>query len=141
MGIDGQPLLLLILVIGVLPGICEEIFFRGIVLSLLPRRFSQTKLVVTVGTLFGAFHLSILRFFPTAILGALLTFVRLRAGSLWPAMLLHCLHNSLSVAITKYMPGDPAPWMFAAGICCGLFGLWWFVQATAPGERPETGAS
>jgi sodium transport system permease protein len=141
LGIGDEPLLILILVVGVLPGICEELLFRGVVLSLLPRRFSQAKLIAIVGTLFGAFHMSILRFLPTAALGALLTFVRLRAGSLWPAMLLHCLHNSLSVVLTKYMPGDPAPWMFAAGMASGLLGLWWFVRATklsfADTDKPQ----
>jgi sodium transport system permease protein len=131
LGIGDEPLLALILVIGVLPGICEELLFRGVVLSLLPKRYSQTKLVVIVGTLFGAFHLSILRFLPTASMGALLTFVRLRAGSLWPTMLLHCLHNSLSVVLAKYMPGDPAPWMYVAGIASGLVGLWLLMRVTA----------
>jgi sodium transport system permease protein len=138
LGIGDEPLLILIFIIGVLPGICEELFFRGVVLSLLPRRFSQAKLVAVVGTLFGAFHMSILRFLPTAVMGALLTFVRLRAGSLWPAMLLHCLHNSLSVVMTRNMPGDPAPWMFAAGITSGLLGFWLFMRVTALPSAPPS---
>ncbi len=130
LGIGDQPIFVLVLVIGVLPGICEEFLFRGVALSLLPRRFSQTKCIAVIGTLFGAFHMSLLRFFPTAFLGALLTFVRLRTGSLWPAMILHCLHNSLSVVMAKYMPGDPSPWMFVAAVASGALGLWILLRST-----------
>jgi membrane protease YdiL (CAAX protease family) len=101
-----------------------------VALSLLPSRFSQNKRIAIIGTLFGAFHLSILRFCPTAILGALLTFVRLRSGSLWPAMILHCLHNSISVLMAKFIVGEPQPWMFAAGLVSGLFGMWILVVGT-----------
>jgi len=126
----NAPLLVLILVVGVLPGICEEVLFRGVILSLLPRRFSQTKIIVIVGAIFGAFHLSLARFLPTGALGALLAFIRIRAGSLWPCMLLHCLHNSLSVVLATNMPGDPPGWMYAAAVSCGLLGLWLFMRAT-----------
>ncbi len=130
LGIGSQPVFVLVLVLGVLPGLCEEFLFRGVALSLLPSRFSQNKRIAIIGTLFGAFHLSILRFCPTAILGALLTFVRLRSGSLWPAMILHCLHNSISVLMAKFIVGEPQPWMFAAGLVSGLFGMWILVVGT-----------
>jgi len=128
--LGNAPLLVLILVIGVLPGLCEEVLFRGVILSLLPRRFSQTKIIVIVGTLFGAFHLSLARFLPTGLLGALLAFIRLRSGSLWPCMALHCLHNSFSVVLATYVPGDPPPWMYLAGIASGVIGFLWFLKVT-----------
>jgi len=134
LGIGSEPLMLLIFVVGILPGICEEILFRGVVLSFLPSKYSQTRLVIIVGTLFGAFHMSILRFLPTAAMGALLTFVRLRCGSIWPAMILHCLHNSFSVVLTRYMSSDfssgGAVYFFAGGLAIGLLGLCLFIRAT-----------
>lgn len=134
--LGNAPLWALILIIGVLPGLCEEILFRGVILSLLPRRFSQTKLIVIVGTLFGAFHLSLARFLPTGLLGCLLAFIRLRSGSLWPCIVLHCLHNSLSVVLATYVPGDPPAWLYAAGVACGALGIFGFLRATA-GDRSD----
>ncbi|MBU6452997.1 MAG: CPBP family intramembrane metalloprotease [Cyanobacteria bacterium REEB67] len=130
--LTSAPPLVLLLVIGVLPGLCEEVLFRGVILSLLPRRFSQTKLILTVGALFGAFHLSLARFIPTGALGALLTFLRLRTGSLWPAMLLHCLHNSLSLALSLFVPGNPPLWMAAAAVLSGVIGMFWLIALTRP---------
>jgi len=132
--LGNAPLLVLILVIGVLPGLCEEVLFRGVILSLLPRRYSQTKVIVVVGTLFGAFHMSLARFLPTGLLGALLAFLRLRSGSLWPCMVLHCLHNSFSVVLATYVPGDPPLWMYVAGLASGVVGILGFLKATETAE-------
>ncbi len=122
-GLNSQPLWLLLLVIGLMPAVCEELLFRGVILSLMPRRFSTTRLVLTVGLLFGAFHMSLMRFLPTGALGCALTYLALRSRSIFPCMLLHAGHNMLSVVIAVVLKEHLQPWHFAAGITCGLIGL------------------
>ncbi|HEY9788389.1 MAG TPA: ABC transporter permease subunit/CPBP intramembrane protease [Candidatus Obscuribacterales bacterium] len=91
----GRPLWQVFLVIAMLPAICEEILFRGLVLGVMKKRMSKAGVILLVGVLFGLFHLSLFRFAPTALLGFLLTWMVLRCGSIFPAMCLHMAHNGL----------------------------------------------
>lgn len=91
------PPLALVLVLGLAPGLGEELFFRGAVLSGLRRDLPPGKVIAWQALLFGAVHASLYRFLPTALLGALLAALTLRARSLWPAVLLHTAYNALAV--------------------------------------------
>lgn len=75
------------------PAICEELLWRGAVQGELEARGRPLVTVVTSAVFFGLFHLSVHRFLPTAMLGALLALVRLRTGSILPCILLHALYN------------------------------------------------
>jgi sodium transport system permease protein len=92
------PLGLRLLLLALSPAICEELFFRGALLSGLRRDLGAVRCVVWQALLFGAAHGSIYRFVPTAILGMVLTTVVLRTGSLVPAILLHATYNGLLIA-------------------------------------------
>jgi membrane protease YdiL (CAAX protease family) len=87
----------MVLVWGLAPGIGEELFFRGAVLAGLRRDLSNAKVIAWQALLFGAVHASLYRFLPTALLGALLAALTLRARSLFPAVLLHASYNALAV--------------------------------------------
>jgi len=82
------------LVIAFSPAVCEEILWRGAVQSEIESEGRPWKTVLLVGLLFGLFHLDAYRFVPTALLGALLAFLRLRTGSLFPCMVFHGLYNA-----------------------------------------------
>lgn len=90
----------LLLVAAISPGLTEEFLFRGAVLSGLRRDRSAWACIAWQALLFGAVHLSIHRFLPTAIAGALAAAVTLRARSIWPAVLLHSGYNATLVAST-----------------------------------------
>jgi len=92
-GFDALSPTGLFLVMALSPGVCEELFFRGAVLSGLRRDLPSWKIVVWQAVLFGAVHASIYRFLPTAILGALLALITLRSRSLFPAVILHVAYN------------------------------------------------
>ena len=115
------------------PGITEELFFRGAILSGLRRDLSPVRCAAWQAALFAAVHLSIYRMLPTALLGVLLTFVTLRARSLWPAMLLHAGYNGLILASQRDdLPAPPEwlPWLGALGLV-----LWWVPPRRTAGER------
>ena len=68
------PLWVAIPVVAVLPAVCEEFLFRGV----LRRLFSDLPpmaTVLVVGLLFGAFHLDLYRLVPTAVLGVAITYL------------------------------------------------------------------
>ena len=137
MGLNTQPLWLLLLVLGVMPAICEELLFRGVILSLMPKRFSTMRRVLTVGGMFGAFHMSLLRFLPTGLLGCVLTFLAIRTGSVFPCMLLHAGHNMLSVFIAVQLKEKIGGGELAIGAVTGLAGLAILIFAIRSAERTE----
>lgn len=95
--VGSTPAWQIVLLIGVLPGICEEIAFRGVLLYALHKRFTPWVLAAVVALVFGLFHLNFYRVLPTAYLGFFLTLLTLGTGSLWPAVLVHIGNNSLAV--------------------------------------------
>ena len=104
------------------PGICEELFFRGAVLSGQRRDLAAWRSILWQALLFGAVHASIYRFAPTAILGALLAALTLRSRSLLPAMVLHISYNGLLILGTE-SGWFQAPWVPWLILPAALFAL------------------
>ncbi|GAB3556792.1 lysostaphin resistance A-like protein [Spirosoma fluminis] len=91
-------LLLAILVIAIIPGIGEEVLFRGI----LQRNLSYWTGNVHVGiwlaaALFSAIHVQFLGFFPRMLLGALFGYLYLWSGNIWVPILAHFVNNGFTV--------------------------------------------
>ena len=105
---DTLPgVLLLVLLIGVTPAICEEAVFRGALLSGLRNRIPDWAVSAIIGAWVGLFHLSIYRFLPTAATGLVLTYVALRSGSILTSALFHGLFNSTLVLVQLgYVPAQ-----------------------------------
>lgn len=112
----------MIVLVALSPAICEEMFFRGAVLSGLRRDLPAWKTVLLQVLFFGAVHLSIYRFLPTGLLGGVLAIATLRSRSLVPAMVLHGAYNALGVTNAFGVAEDPRyAWLCVPGIL--LFAL------------------
>ncbi|MBI3264670.1 MAG: CPBP family intramembrane metalloprotease [Acidobacteria bacterium] len=92
------PLWLIWLLIGVMPAVCEELFFRGLVMSGL-RRFGPAAAVGVTALLFGVAHASIYRLLPTVFLGAMLGVLAWRSGSIFASMTAHAVNNAFIATI------------------------------------------
>jgi membrane protease YdiL (CAAX protease family) len=129
----------LVLFIAVLPAICEEIAFRGTLLYGLRRRLRPAALALTVGIIFGLFHVALFRILPTAFLGVVLTALALLTGSIFPGMVLHAANNGLGIwlADSGYSLSNLAwYWYFAAGAVFALaFLILYRVRTPYPGLR------
>ena len=79
------------------PGITEEVLWRGAFQADLDSRRRPFRTIVLVGIFFGAFHLSIHRFAPTAFTGMILAAIRLRTGSIVPCMVFHTCFNATAL--------------------------------------------
>jgi sodium transport system permease protein len=133
LGDQPQPLWVLWLVIGLTPALCEEFFFRGLVLSGL-KRWGMVGAVCTSGLLFGLAHSSIYRLLPTLVLGLLLGYAVWRTRSIVTSILIHVLNNGLVatlVALSGFQPGSLdwknmkfLPWSWTlAGLAVTLAGV------------------
>jgi sodium transport system permease protein len=96
-GLESVPFAVRVFLLAISPAVCEELFFRGALLSGLRRDLSVASCLAWEAVTFGAAHSSIYRFVPTALLGMILTAIVLRGRSLVPAMLLHAAYNTLLV--------------------------------------------
>ena len=102
-------LLLNILLIGVLAGFSEELFFRGAMQRLLgTTRMSQTAAIWITAIVFSAVHFQFFGFVPRLLLGAYFGFLLVWSGSLWLPILIHTLNNSLFVVLQHFTgSGEP----------------------------------
>jgi sodium transport system permease protein len=98
--LDGAPvpLWLVWLVIAVTPALCEELFFRGFVLSGL-RRLGLWPAILTCALLFGVAHSSVYRLIPTFFIGILLSWLVWRTGSVWTGVVAHALNNGIAATL------------------------------------------
>jgi sodium transport system permease protein len=113
------PLWRMVLLFAVLPGICEELLFRGAVMGLWRSRGSGVAAALATAVAFGVFHLSVFRFFPTFALGVVLGLLSLRARSVFPGMLAHALNNGFGMLALHYgWPVEPdwRAFVAAAGV-------------------------
>lgn len=119
----------LVFFLAVLPAIFEEITFRGLLLSGLRRRMSPVMCVLTVGLVFGFFHMALFRLAPTAFLGMLLAGATFLSGSIYPAMVWHASSNALGLlAAQDHWDVAELDWpVLAAGpvlLACAFWILW-----------------
>lgn len=97
----GQSFWVMLVVFGLLPAICEELLFRGFLLSGLRRWLSPVMTVAVVGLVFGFFHVDPVKVPIISLLGALLAFVCLRSGTILLPMLIHVANNGLALVSTR----------------------------------------
>lgn len=89
-------LVLHFLVVCLVPGICEELLFRGAILTnCLP--FGRSKAIFISALLFALMHQNIEQIFYAFVAGILLGIVYEYTGSIWNCVLLHTLNNFTSV--------------------------------------------
>ncbi|MCL4692622.1 MAG: ABC transporter permease [Candidatus Hydrogenedentes bacterium] len=111
-GLGNQPFWFLILVLALSPAICEEVVFRGAVLSGLRRHLPWWALFLCVGIAFGVAHISIHRMILTALSGILLTYLVWRSRSIFPGMLTHFLINTTGIVLqSEHVPESIQPFV------------------------------
>ena len=103
---------IIIMFIGtaVIPPLVEEYAMRGVVLSALSK---HSKMVAVFGSafMFGVFHGNFTQIPFAFMCGLVFAYITIVSGSLWPAIIVHALNNSLSCidsVIRLYFDGDVA---------------------------------
>ncbi len=103
LGLDGGVLTATasVILIAIVAPISEELFFRGMFFGGLRGRMSFLPAALISATVFGSLHLptGASTVPPLVLLGFLLAWVYERSGSLWPAIILHVINNSLALAV------------------------------------------
>lgn len=99
------PLAVLVLCFAVLPGICEELAFRGAIQGFLRGSLGPVARALAVGAMFGLIHMALPRILTTGALGVLLSLSLARSRSIAVPMIAHGLNNGLLIVLLS----DGAP--------------------------------
>ncbi len=136
------PVWVVVLTMTALPAVCEELFFRGFLLSSFLARMSARRAILLSAVLFGVFHvvakdsLAMERMLPSSLMGVLLGWLCWRTQSVLPGMLVHATHNGLLTLLILYQPQIeawgwgvsesshiPLTWLAVAAGGCAVGGL------------------
>jgi sodium transport system permease protein len=110
---------MLILMVAVVPAICEELAFRGFILSGLRHMGHKWRAIVVSSIFFGIAHGVFQQSIVACLLGTVIAYMAVQTGSIFPGMVFHMLHNSLQILSGKIEPrvveGVPVlQWLFDA---------------------------
>lgn len=122
------------LIIAILPGIGEELVFRGLLQPQLHRATGNAHVAIWISAiLFSAIHMQFFGFVPRVLLGALFGYLYLWSGNLIIPMFAHFMNNGFSV-LMLYLhqlgivgidieTTEAAPWPAVIGFSIITFGL------------------
>lgn len=99
---SNVSLWVLVFSMAVVPAICEELVFRGILQPLFSRMTKNIHLGIWISAfIFSVIHMQFYGFLPRLLLGAVLGYLVIWSGSLWPAIFAHFVNNALAVVMYK----------------------------------------
>jgi len=89
--------LFIILIVAVVPALCEEVFFRGYVQSSFEHKFKPLMSAFLTAFFFGIYHFNPYGLIPLIALGTYFGFAAYMSNSIFVPMTLHFLNNFLAV--------------------------------------------
>lgn len=85
-------------IMAIVPAICEEFLFRGLIQGQLTKLFKNVHVGIWLTAIvFSAIHLQFYGFLPRVVLGALFGYLMIHTGSIWTSVLAHFINNGLAV--------------------------------------------
>jgi sodium transport system permease protein len=156
--LTGAPdMWMLVGLIALAPAICEELAFRGFVLSGLRHMGHKWGAIVISAALFGIAHGLLQQSVMATLTGVVIGYIAVQTGSLLPCVVYHFVNNSAALFSTRvnddlvrlwpqlswfFVSGDGgayvfAWWVTAAGAVCALLILWWFSRLPHQSTREE----
>ena len=124
--------------IALIPAICEEILFRGYVLRAFEKSWGPIVAVIVSGLIFGLFHIQLGNVFPLATLGVVLALMTWLSGTIWPAIIAHCINNGAAVLVGSHYPellfeemtyeALPPFWVLGLSIIFTVVIIYWMIQ-------------
>jgi sodium transport system permease protein len=125
LGNPALPLWLVLLAMAVAPGVCEELAFRGFILSGFVRSARPSVAIVLSAVAFGVTHVIPQQVFNATLVGLVLGLLAIRSGSLLPGILFHIVYNSIELVRVR-----------AADSLVRMPVLKWFITGASNSSEP-----
>lgn len=100
----NAPLLPVIAVVALVPAICEELAFRGFILSGMRHMGSKWGAIVISSVFFGLTHGLLQQSLAATAVGVAIGYVAVQTGSLFPGIVFHFTYNSLTLLSGRITP-------------------------------------
>lgn len=95
-----------ILVVGVLTGFAEEVFFRGALQRIISSNGMNPHMAIFIAAfIFSLLHFQFFGFVPRLILGMFFGYIFYWTGSIWASSIAHAINNSI-VVVTLYLTNN-----------------------------------
>src|SRR3954447_4436663 len=125
-----------VLLFAAIPAVCEELAFRGFILTGLERGHRTRSAILLSALLFGFLHVLLSLFqqlFNATLLGIVLGLLAVRSRSIVPGIVFHFLNNGMAVLLGHWV-GSPSGKRFASWLyrdpAQGLYHWWWVALGT-----------
>lgn len=153
-----------LLLLAGLPAVCEELAFRGFVLSGLRHLGHKWWAILLTAVLFGMAHTALLQqSLAATVTGVLIGYIAVQSGHLIPCILFHFAYNSLSLTLSEWgvklvERAKDSPWLgrllqpqaeqmdqlqifspavVVTGAAASIALLWWFHRLDSPKSAEE----
>jgi len=121
----GVPTAVAFLSIAIIPAVCEELVFRGVLMPLLAKITRNVHASIWITAfLFSLIHVQFYGFLPRMIMGALLGYMVIWSGSLWTSIAAHFVNNATAFIMFQYFGTLETPenslfshWLFYVSAC------------------------
>lgn len=141
-----SDLVWVLLIVALLPALCEELLFRGIIQNAIKRRWHSIHAAVWItALLFSLCHGDLFALLPRLLLGALLGYLFVYSGSLLVNSLVHFVNNAIVVVhyylfqhgVLQFSPDDPLDLPLTLTLCCIVAAAYvmWEVYKKNPSDR------
>lgn len=99
--IASTPWWQVVLVLAVLPAVCEEIAFRGFIFSGLARNEGQIRAILVSSIFFGLSHGVLQQSITASVMGVVLGWIAFRTRGIACTIVFHVVHNSVSMILAS----------------------------------------
>jgi membrane protease YdiL (CAAX protease family) len=129
----SSSMIVAIIVVGIAPAICEEAVFRGVFFnSIWNQTHGKWIPIIVTAAVFGLFHGSIIRFFPTFLLGIVLGYLVYETNNMFYNVMFHAINNIIPVLVLYGM--QFLMQLMARALGMNGSGMWNFVMDTATSQ-------
>ena len=129
----SSSMIVAIIVVGIAPAICEEAVFRGVFFnSIWNQTHGKWIPIIVTAAGFGLFHGSIIRFFPTFLLGIVLGYLVYETNNMFYNVMFHAINNIIPVLVLYGM--QFLMQLMARALGMNGSGMWNFVMDTATSQ-------
>jgi len=135
--LSSGPLAVNLLLLAVVPAVCEELFFRGYVQRRLEAGGTAASAIVLSGFAFGLYHLRFTHLLPLTVVGMYLAYAVWTTQRLRPAVAAHFAYNATLIVLAwrGFDPGTlpGGTWLVVPGM---VVTIWALRQLTATDAAP-----
>lgn len=132
---DTLSLMMTFFSIAIIPAVCEELAFRGVMQPLIAKATRNVHIAIWLtAIMFSLFHMQFYGFLPRVLIGVLLGYIVIWSGSLWPSILAHFVNNATAFFLYQKYGSMEAPedsfqnqwYVYAISIVLTVLFILWF---------------